>query len=360
MRPVSHSATTTPALSSPCYVDPDALTLELERIFGREWLYACPTAWLESPGDYVTLTVGATPVVLVRDGGGTLRAFVNVCRHRGSLIAAGSGNRRSLQCPYHAWTYGLDGSLLAAPRADREAGFHRDDHSLEPLGAEFWGPFVFVNTDTGAAPLEASLETLPALVADLGLDVHALEFHERREYEIACNWKVAVENTLECYHCPVVHPSFASLLDLEEYEYAEAGRISIQGAPLRDDGGDRPYCVGAGVERGAYPFIWPNFMLSVNPGPGNCHVNATFPLAPERSRMIFDFFFSDAVSPSERREYMAFAGQVMREDIPLVESVQVGLRSGRMGSPWLLRSSEQALVHFQQLVQEAWREEVGI
>src|SRR5689334_11020198 len=127
------------------YVSPDVLRLEEELIFRGAWHYAGPLEWAAEPGDRFTCRAGRAPVVVVRDRDGRLRAFVNVCRHRGSVIVKERGRRETLQCPYHAWTYGLDGSLRSAPRAEREEGFESGELGLRPVQIDTWGPFVFVN-----------------------------------------------------------------------------------------------------------------------------------------------------------------------------------------------------------------------
>ena len=134
-------------------------------------------------------------------------------RHRGSVVVEGEGCRHTLQCPYHAWTYGLDGSLRAAPRSESEPHFEREALGLRPASVDTWGPLVFVNPDPEAAPLRQALGGLPSLVAEHGLDLDALEFHSRVPYEIPGNWKIAVENYLECYHCELNHPGLMRVID---------------------------------------------------------------------------------------------------------------------------------------------------
>ena len=192
------------------YSDREVWELEHERIFACSWQYVGHAAMVEQPGDFFTTRAGRIPIVVAHAEDGETRAFVNVCRHRGSTIAEGAGNRKTLQCPYHAWTYGLDGRLRAAPRAD----FDLRDVSLVEVRLERWGPFLFVNADDDAAPLEEILEDVPAQLADLGLDVEALAFHHRSEWTVAANWKVVAENFLECYHCAVAHPTFTELVDV--------------------------------------------------------------------------------------------------------------------------------------------------
>src|SRR5919201_3535809 len=139
------------------YVSGDVLAREQERIFRRAWTYACPCEWVSEPGAFVACSAGDVPLVVVRGGDGELRAFVNVCRHRGSVIASGRGRRETLQCPYHAWTYDLDGKLRKAPRSEREEEFHGEELSLRPARVDTWGPFVFVNADEDGEPLQEAL-----------------------------------------------------------------------------------------------------------------------------------------------------------------------------------------------------------
>ena len=188
------------------YVDPAVLTAERERIFRRSWQYAGHTGELDGPGSLFPTQVGGLPVVVVLDKDGELRGYLNICRHRGTVLVDEPQKRGTIQCPYHAWTYGLDGSLRGAPRSKDEPGFDEDELGLAPVSVGTWGPFVFVNPDPHAEPLEEALGDLPAVVAGNGLDVDALRFHHRVTWSINANWKIAIENYLECYHCQLNHP----------------------------------------------------------------------------------------------------------------------------------------------------------
>src|SRR5438034_413932 len=195
------------------YSDPELTARERERIFARAWQYVGHLGELGDGAGYLAARVGDIPIIVTRDREGQLRAFLNVCRHRGSVIATGADARETLQCPYHAWTYGLDGALKAAPRSGREPGFETEDISLRSASVGTWGPFVFANPDPEAAPLAEVLGELPELVAAAGVDVDRLELHSRAESALAANWKLAAENFLECYHCAVAHPGFSALVE---------------------------------------------------------------------------------------------------------------------------------------------------
>jgi len=197
------------------YSDPAILRLEQERIFRRQWQYAGRADQVAEPGDWFSCFAGTIPLVVTRDREGALNAFVNVCRHRGHVIASGAGHRETLQCAYHAWTYGLDGKLRVAPRSEREVDFDRDAFSLLPVRIEAWGPLLFVNPDVDASPLSEALGKLPEHVKANGVEIDRLRFRERREWHIAADWKIAMENYLECYHCPVAHPGFSKVIDVD-------------------------------------------------------------------------------------------------------------------------------------------------
>jgi phenylpropionate dioxygenase-like ring-hydroxylating dioxygenase large terminal subunit len=341
------------------YSDPAVLRLERERIFARAWQYAGRADLVAEPGAYFTTFAGHVPVVVVRDRSEALRAFVNVCRHRGHLVAEGAAQRKTLQCRYHAWTYNLDGKLRTAPRSEREPGFDRRGFSLLPVAVETWGPFVFVNPDPEAGPLEEALGGLPALVAQSGVQLERLRLRERSEWEIASNWKVAVENYLECYHCPVAHPGFSKVIDVDPdaYELRADGLVSSQFGTPRPaalaDGSRAPYDPRGEISQAQYHLLWPNCTLNIEAGPGNMSIDVTRPDGPERSVGFTEYFFYEEVSAETARQVMDFANQVGREDAALVESVQQGLSSGMVPQGRLLTTSEHLIQHFQRLVYEA-------
>jgi phenylpropionate dioxygenase-like ring-hydroxylating dioxygenase large terminal subunit len=320
------------------YTDPEVLRREQERIFRSAWQYVGHGGMVAEHGDRFAAEAGDVPVLVVREEE-ELRAFLNVCRHRGSQLVEGSGNGKSIQCPYHAWTYGLDGSLRAAPRADREAGFDPEGLSLVELRLEQWGPLLFVNPDAEAPPLLETLGPVPELVP-----LDDLTFHVRDDYELGANWKIACENYLECYHCPVAHKGFSAAFEVspDSYRLEPTGEhVLSQFAPSKEDG------------EGQFHFVWPNLRINVYPGPGNVSVGPMLPAGPERSRGYLDYFFAADADEGWIEELMAFDRQVGAEDRVLVERVQRGVRSALIEHGRLLPESEQLVARFQQLVRAA-------
>ena len=338
------------------YADDAVLARERERIFRRSWQYVGHLGEVARPGDYFAGWAGHAPIVVTRAEDGELRAFANVCRHRGAQVVEGAGNRRTLQCPYHAWTYGLEGSLRAAPRSEREPGFDPSALSLLPVRVAAWGPLVFVNPDADAPPLEHFLGELPARLADGGVDLGTLVFRERVSYELAANWKVVIENYLECYHCAVAHPGFSGLVDVDPATYTLAASewSSSQYAAVRPGGKAAGSYDGRGdVERGQFHFLWPNLRINVFPGPPNLAVGPALPVDAGRTRGFFDYFFAPDAPEDVVRDLLAFDDQVGREDRALVESVQRGVGSGMLSHGRLLMTSEHLIHHFQALVLRA-------
>jgi phenylpropionate dioxygenase-like ring-hydroxylating dioxygenase large terminal subunit len=337
------------------YSDPAVLRLERERIFRRAWQYAGRADQAAEPGAFFTCGLGGVPIVVVRDEEGALRAFLNVCRHRGSLVCEGEGRRATLQCPYHAWTYGLDGSLRAAPRSELVPGFERERLGLVAVPVEAWGPFVFVNPDPDAAPLAETLGGLPALVDASGVDLGALKFLKRAGGpEYAANWKVCSENFLECYHCQIAHPGFSRVVDVsvDAYELEESRLFSTQYGPVRETWkGD--FDPRGRVERGQFHFLWPNLTINIMPGQPNLSIGPIVPTGAETTARFLDYFVGAGVEQGWIDDMLEFDGQVGAEDRVLVERVQKGLRGGGIEHGRLMGDSERLIAHFQGLLLDA-------
>ena len=323
------------------YTDADVFAREQERLFEHSWVYAGHSGDLAEPGSYFTARVGAVPLVVVRDRDGELRAFVNVCRHRGSEVMSGVGRCSTLQCPYHAWTYGLDGRLRAAPRSEADPDFDHDALALRAAQVDAWGPFIFVNADAAAAPLADALGPLPEIVERAGLDVDGLEFHSRGAYSLETNWKVAVENYLECYHCAVAHPGFSEVIDVapDSYRLERHPTFASHYAPLRD-----------GSAEGQFHLIWPGTKVNIWPGHANISVGRLMPVETGRTEGFLDYFFAPGADPDWLDGFFELDSQVGVEDRLLVESVQRGMRSGAFERGRLMMPSEELIGDFQRWV----------
>ncbi len=351
--PLEHALEDGWTLPASWYSDPTVALLERERIFARCWQYGGPAEHVATPGSFMATQAGHVPIVVTRDRDGVLRGFVNVCRHRAYVIARDNGCRETLQCPYHAWTYELDGSLRRAPRSEREEGFDPADFSLLPVSVETWGPFVFVNPDPDAAPLAETLGDLPDIVAGCGVDFAELRLHSNHVWPIEANWKVALENYLECYHCPVAHPGFSKVIDIDPDSYAlsVSPTFSSQIGSIRESAlngkGNVPYVPEGAVTHSQYHLIWPNTTINISPGPMNISLERWVPDGTGRTIEVTDYWFGADVPAEIVAEVLEFDEQVSNEDTDLVLTVQEGLSSGTVPQGRLMLESEQLIADFQ-------------
>ena len=324
-------------LPFPWYSDERQLAHERARIFTRAWQYAGRADEVAEPGSFLATDAGGVPILVTRGTDGELRAFLNVCRHRGAVLTEGCGRRETIQCHYHAWTYGLDGSLRAAPRSDREPGFDKDDWSLVPASVGTWGPFLFVNPDAEAISLEEHLGELPEILAR-DLDLDDLVFHSRVEFGAQANWKIVVENFLECYHCPTAHKSFSEAVDVHPDRYLLEAHptFSAQFAQAKRTG-----------DHGQFHLLYPNTSVNVFPGPPNLSIGPVVPNGASRTHRFLDYFFAPGLDEDWIADFFAFDEQVGREDAVLVESVHRGMAAGVLDHGRLLLSSEPLLAAFQ-------------
>lgn len=323
-------ASTIPA---PWYTDPRVLELELRTVF-RSWQYAARLDQLRSPGDFVSCELPAgEPILVVRGDDDRLRGLFNVCRHHAAAVVTdGQGSARQFRCPYHGWTYALDGALKGTPDFTGVCDFDRAANGLVPLECSAAAVWVFVKPDAGDPSLEAFLGS--DLVRQLeGLGLERLHWTERRSYTLECNWKVFVDNYLDGgYHVPHLHKGLDSVLDYSEYTITNGERYCLQASPMVSDGADeRTKAVRQG-ERAYYYWIYPNFMI-------NCYgqamdTNLVIPRGVDRTEVVFDFYFADvsAGARAANLESIAVSEQIQQEDVGICESVQRGLRSRAYGA----------------------------
>jgi choline monooxygenase len=353
-------------LASKFYTDPAILEIEKTRIFLRTWQlvgtlsHECGEVHgvkktIADPESFFTAEVAGEPIIVVRDKQGTLRAFSNVCRHRAGPIALGGGCKSVLRCQYHGWTYTLDGRLIGTPDVEGVEFFDRSTMGMVPVRVETWEQFIFVNFDASAEPLAAHLGKIPEQAQ--GFQFEGLQFAERRDYIINCNWKVYVDNYLEGYHIPIAHPGLMREIDYAQYRTDTYRYYSQQFAPIRamkaDDTAERAYAPGKGLQQAAYFWIFPNLMLNIYPD--NISTNLIVPLSHDRTLTIFEWFFHD-VANSEVQERIqraiAFSDEVQQEDIGLCESVQKGLRSSTYDRGRYSVKRENGVHHFHMLLGE--------
>ena len=325
------SASTIPAA---WYTDPRVLDLELRTVFRRAWQPVGRLDQLRDPGDYFSCELpGGEPIVVVRGSDRVLRAFYNVCRHHAAAVApAGRGSARQFRCPYHGWTYSLEGALKATPDFAGVCDFDRGAHGLVPLACATCETWVWVRPGGEGPPLDGFLgSNLRNRLRALGLE--RLHWMATRRYVLDCNWKVFVDNYLDGgYHVPHLHKGLDSVLDYSEYRIETGERFCLQSSPLTGDAAATPTREVRRGERAEYYWIYPNFMI--NCYAGVMDTNLVLPRGVGATEVIFDFYFDD-VSDGARAANLAsieISEQIQDEDVAICASVQRGLRSGAYDS----------------------------
>jgi len=316
-------------IPSSWYIDARVFELERQTVFSRSWQVAGRLDQVRATGDYVACELSSgEPILATRTDEGTLRGLFNVCRHHAAAVVAdGAGSARQFRCPYHGWTYALDGTLKGTPDFTGVCDFDRSANGLVPLDCAVAEQWVFARPEGGGPALTEYLgaDLLRQLQAR-GLD--ALHWVERRLYTIDCNWKVFVDNYLDGgYHVPHVHRGLDSVLSYSDYTIETGDRFCLQSSPMVAEGADpRTGAVRQG-DRAFYYWIYPNFMI--NCYDGAMDTNLVIPRGVDRTEVIFDFYFAD-VSPEVRPRNQAsidVSHQIQLEDLSICVSVQRGLRS---------------------------------
>jgi choline monooxygenase len=346
-RPLARAET----IPSRWYWDPAFDRLDRDAVFARTWQGVGHAAQVAEPGQFFCAEVAGNPVIVVRGRDGVLRGFFNVCRHRGGpLSVEPEGCVRALQCKYHGWTYLLDGSLRGVPQFDRVELFDRKDYGLVPIRVAEWEGQVFVNLSPDAPDLGTFVAGIAEQIAPTRLG--DMRFVRRVEYDIACNWKVYVDNYLEGYHVPHVHPELVKLYDFQSYRTECFDWYSLQHSPL--SGEANLYSSGDGAA--FYYCLFPNYMLNILPG--RLQTNLVLPLGPDRCRVVFQYFYADADSPAVRKlveEDLAYSDAVQQEDIDICERVQLGVQSRAYDRGRFSVQFEEGVYHFQRLLKDAYR-----
>jgi choline monooxygenase len=337
------------ALPADWYTTPETLEIERFSVFRRTWQLVAHGSDLTGVGDHVVGDIGGVPILLVRGEDQALRGFHNVCRHRAGPLALCAGRgAKSLRCRYHGWNYGLDGRLRSAPEMGEASDFEVGSIALPSVQVAVWQGLVFAALE----PTTDFAKVVDGIAPRLrGHELDSYRFHRHVSYDIACNWKAYVDNFLEGYHLPHIHPALNRLLDYRSYRTDTAPWYSLQSSPLENAGN----IYGSGDA--LYYFIYPNIMLNILPG--RMQTNRVIALSADRCRVEFDFYYppDDSEAAAARREQdLLFSDEVQREDIAICEHVQRGLNSGSYVAGRLNPTRESGVHHFHELLRAAYRE----
>lgn len=339
-------------LDASWYLDPAVFDLEMERIFSRTWQPVCRVSDVANVGDYIAADAAREPIVVARDQSNQIRAYYNVCPHRAGIVARGRGNRKTLQCLYHGWTFGLDGTLLRVPGFEGTEDFDPAKFCLKEIRTDTWGPYVFVNLDDNAPSLSAMWGDHFSQTS--GIDLSGWKLVESSEYLIDCNWKVYMDNYAEGYHVPMAHPGLNREMNLDDYyvdtyRFHSTQRVQIkpghQGNPTK-----RRYANPKPGDKICYHVVFPNFMIDEYPD--NLSVNILKPISVDKTLLIFEWFFKEEHDAETIESMVKFADEIQYEDIEICEYVQNGLKSRSYNVGRFSARHENGVHHFQALVHE--------
>ena len=344
------------------YVNDDIYEMEKEAIFYRSWHYAGHVSQVAEPRSYFTTRIHDQNIFVARGRDNELRAFYNVCAHRGHELLEGAGRKPVITCPYHAWAFDFDGTLVSARNSENVDGFNKCDFALKPVTLEVFCGMVMINLDPNARPFAEDYAGLEDEIRQYMPSVDDLSMAQRDTFDVAANWKVLVDNFLECYHCAPAHKDFVDLVNMDTYRTITHKRYSSQcaAAPLTTNSKAYSFEVGE-VDFGyAGFFVWPNITIWIYPGEANLSVLQMNPAAPARTIEYQDWFTPGGVLSPQLRDAAVYQKDVLQpEDIGLCESVQRGLKSKAYNQGRFIvdagrtELSEHAVHHFQKMVLDA-------
>ncbi len=344
-------------IPSSWYFDQDVAELERKNVFSRSWQMVGRSDQVALPGSFLTADIAGEPVLVVRDEEGILRAFSNVCRHRAARVMEQEcGQAQRLRCRYHGWTYDLTGKLKGTPEFAGVENFAKEDNGLPPLQVVESKPFIFVNLLVNPTEGEDSHSLLQNFQEQSqALSIDKLQFFDRREYTINCNWKVFVDNFLDGgYHVNTVHPGLAGVIDYSGYHSKLHSKSNVQISPFRSSEKQKGEAATTSVRSGDYAYYWwlfPNFM--VNLYSGVMDTNLVLPLGVDRCRVIFDFYFPTEQVEGKQdhiKKSIDVSHQIQQEDIDICEEVQRGLQSRSFDTGRFSLKREATGYHFHQIL----------
>ena len=349
-------------LPSRYYLDPDIYEKEKLKILYCTWQYAGHASQVANIGDYLTLKIGNENLIIIRTEEGKLKGFFNVCRHRAHRLLEDNGNVNSITCSYHAWNYSIDGELRYAKNADKMKDFNSSDYCLTRFQVTEMCNFIFVNLDHNAPPLDHQADDF---VKDLRKRVSFLDRlkplpdDKERPSVINANWKIVVDNYLECYHCTKSHPAFVNLIDMDHYQTDVYDIWSRQYAPeSMPDNSAYNFDKSSAIQDMCFWFLWPNTALGYVPGVEALFFSSIRPDSIDKTTRFGHWLVTDdTIFPEGFNEYMNKV--LFSEDISICESVQQGIgsisysRGPLMIDPKRSGISEIAVRHFHGLVEHA-------
>jgi len=331
-------------IPSKWYYEKNFLDHEKKEIFLKEWQLVGSHSQIKNPGDILVAEIANNPIIVSRQEDKTLKGFYNVCQHRGGPLAYENCSLSKLQCKYHGWVYDLNGSLKSA-RGFKNSELNIEDYDLTPVNVTEWMGQVFVNLSNTPSDLSNQIDEIKTLISPIDFSNYTFKFRE--SYKINCNWKVYMDNFLEGFHIPFVHPELNKVIDYKSYKTEIYDRFSLQWCPL--DSELSPYGKSPTPEenKAFYFTIFPNIILNI--APGRLQTNIVEPKDSKTCVVHFDYHFDNPEKANIEQD-TEFSELVQQEDILICESVQKGLESNGYDQGKFSPLHEKGVLHFQSLI----------
>ena len=332
-------------ISSSWYSDEKILKIEKENIFSKSWHLLGSIDQIPNKGDYLIKTINEQPIVVIKDKVGKINVFYNVCQHRGCVLLEKDGNSKQIKCGYHGWVYELNGELKAA------RGFDKEDLDFEQLNLKsiehyIWMNQIFVKLQSDCNNLPKTLKEIENIISPIKFDNYL--FHLRKSYEIKCNWKVYMDNYLEGFHIPLVHPQLNRVIDYKSYSTEIFDNFSLQWCHINAE--SSPYKKTDDTSKAYYFTLFPNILFNI--APGRLQTNIIEPIDASSCNVYFDYYFETEEDLESIQEDISFSEEVQNEDINICERIQIGLESDGFDHGVFSRKYETGVSHFQSYIEE--------
>ena len=338
----NHSIENSSTIPSEWYLNKDIYELEKKVIFDKSWHLIGSQSRIPNCGDTLNTEVLNEPILIVRQKDLSLKAFFNVCQHRGGPLVRENCSVKSFQCKYHGWVYGIDGSLQKIRDFSGVKNFKKKDYGLKSINITSWMGLIFINLNSNIKSFPLSDTIIENHISSI--NISNFKYHSRKSYKLKCNWKIYIDNYLEGYHIPFVHPGLNKVIDYKSYKTELYEGYSMQWALI--DPKASPYKKNQKSNNNAafYFTIFPNILLNI--APGRLQTNIIKPDSPKNCTVHFDYYFGDISAKNIKKDF-DFSEEIQIEDIQICEEVQRGLGSRAYNTGRISKESEQGLHHFQ-------------
>ena len=332
-------------ITSSWYSDEKILKIEKENIFSKSWHLLGSIDRIPNKGDYLIKTINEQPIVVIKDKVGEINVFYNVCQHRGCVLLEKDGNSKQIKCGYHGWVYELNGELKAA------RGFDKEDLDFEQLNLKsiehyIWMNQIFVKLQSDCNNLPKTLKEIENIISPIKFDNYL--FHLRKSYKIKCNWKVYMDNYLEGFHIPLVHPKLNRVINYKSYSTEIFDNFSLQWCHINAE--SSPYKKTDDASKAYYFTLFPNILFNI--APGRLQTNIIEPINASSCNVYFDYYFENEEDLESIQEDISFSEEVQNEDINICERIQIGLESDGFDHGVFSKKYETGVSHFQSYIEK--------